>query len=142
MRIARNLTLIRRGARTLWCPLENPAATLPVRHWRWMWLAAALRPLLLLMVGVLLVPYYIARAVIWLIDKGGHIGQVNVICLDRDLKRSGWEPPSPPRVTIRLRDHPPPRHPAPGDIWRPWDAEDQVYVWDGSAWADWTGKAS
>jgi len=128
--------VVRQGLRTLWCPLETPETTLPVRHWRWMWLAAVLRPLLILMVGLLLVPYLLSRGLIWLIDQGGKTAEINMKCLELDLKRSGWEPPPRPRASApRLRDNRPPENPAAGDIWRPWDAEDRIYVWDGSAWA-------
>jgi len=92
-----------RRLRSLWCPLVNPARDLPYRHWRWMWLAVAARPLIFLMVAVLVVPYELARVLMWLIDLGGNAARINTFCLKRDLARTGWKPPGAPRVKIRLR---------------------------------------
>lgn len=67
---------------------------LPVRYWRWLWVAMAIRVLLgLPLFLVLLVPYYACYWFVQGVDKlGGLLLKTYQWCLETDVRRSGWKP--------------------------------------------------
>lgn len=76
---------------------------MPLRHWRWMWLSEALRLLSWPVVIVLSLIYFPARWLVWGIDHGsGQVERFRLYLLRRDMDRSGWIPPMPPRPRIGL----------------------------------------
>jgi hypothetical protein len=90
-----------RNLRSGWIRLSPaPGGWLPLRHWRRLWLAAAVRLLVALpLVIALSVPYWAAlgfvEGVNWL---AGRIGHLYVWAANTDRERSGWNPPPPPRA--------------------------------------------
>ena len=88
-----------------------PRGGLPVRHWRLIWLGAAVRVLIALpLVCVLFIPYALALGFVWLTDRiGGAFEHFYVTCYTRDLARSGWQSPArrarqPVRINPRTED--------------------------------------
>lgn len=78
---------------------------MPVKHWRWMWLSEALRLLSWPVVAVLSLVYFPAKGLVWAIGHGSHgVWQFRMDLLKRDMDRSGWTPPQPPRQRIELSD--------------------------------------
>ena len=73
-----------------------PADTdLPMRHWRWLWAAGALRLLVVFPLGAVVVgPYLFCRAVVAGADYlGEQCGDFYATCYNRDMWRSGWRRP-------------------------------------------------
>lgn len=78
---------------------------MPLRHWRWMWLSEALRLLSWPVVAVLSLVYFPARGLVWAIDHGsGQVFRFRMYLIRRDMDRSGWKIPQPPRQRIELSD--------------------------------------
>lgn len=78
---------------------------MPLRHWRWMWLSEALRLLSWPVVAGLALVYYPARLLVWAIDNGsGQVYHFRMYLIRKDMARSGWTPPQPPRQRIELSD--------------------------------------
>lgn len=78
---------------------------MPVRHWRWMWLSEALRLLAWPVAAVLSLVYFPARWLVWALDNGsGQVFRFRMYLIRKDMDRSGWTPPQPPRRRIELSD--------------------------------------
>jgi hypothetical protein len=72
---------------------------LPLRHWRRLWLAAAVRLLSFPLLGVVLIPYLLGKGLVAGLDwLGGRLGHLYVWAANTDRERSGWQPPAPPRA--------------------------------------------